>query len=634
MKKTVKLQWYLLVCMLLSCILLTARSQTVRVKPAKSNVIQSFDFGDVQLLPGLMYDEFMEIKDYFMSLPDENMLYGLRLKSGIADPPGKAIGGWYDMLSALTLPQWISAYCRMYAVTGEETCKKKAEYLFDEWWKYYTQADNKGDNDKWIITLLDLYHYCKRQDALVKLDQYIMNVPREVKKDINDQTGYTSKALRDTLPSVRKFGDNSNEWYTAAWPLYLAYMQTGKDQYKKFANFWEYHEWWDMFAVKPVKPFTKTPVAGLNSEWVHAYSHINSFNAAAEAYRVKGNPYYLDAMKNLYEWLMDYQVFATGGFGPELEHIMPMNRVVATLSSRTDHFETQCGSWAALMLSQNLIMLTGNARYGNWIERLSYNAINATIPMTPETFVMYYSNYNMNGATKLNRPIEGTCCAGTRPLTVIQYHINIYYHDNNNIYVNLFTPSTVDWERNKSSVKLTQRTHFPYSDTTELKISIEKPENFGIGIRIPEWLAAPTMIAVVNGKYVEGKQENGWFIVDRRWYDGDKLIIKMPMDFWLSVLDKSEGKPTAVMYGPLVMAFSSPDLTLITSKYNEWWTYEGLLSRNPDKNILDCIDLRNIKNQIKPAGNKLEFQLSGTNILLKPFMNYGKGELYYIYLDR
>jgi hypothetical protein len=634
MKKSKNLKHLMIAGVLLPCILFTAGGQPVNIKPAKSNVVQSFDFGDVHLLPGLMYDEFMEIKDYFMGLSNDDMLHGLRLKQGISDPPGKAIGGWYEMLSALTLPQWISAYCRMFAVTGEEACRIKAEYLFDGWWKYYTKVDNRGNNDKWIITLLDLYHYCKRDDALDKLDQYIMNVTREVNKDVDEQNGYTYKAFKDTILSVRKFGDNSNEWYTAAWPLYLAYMQTGREQYKAYAGFWEYHEWWDMFATAPVKPFEKTPVAGLNSEWVHAYSHTNSFNAAAESYRVKGDKYYLDAMMNFYAWMQEYQTFATGGFGPELEHIMPMNRIVSSLTKRTDHFETQCGSWAALMLSQNLITLTGEAKYGNWIERLAYNAINATIPMTPETHVMYYSNYNLNGASKLNRPIEGTCCAGTRPLTVIQYHINTYYHDNDNIYVNLFTPSTVDWKRDKSTVKMTQRTSFPYTDETELTITLDKPEKFGIGIRIPEWLVLPSMIATVNGKNVEGRKERGWFIIDRQWNNGDRLKLTMPMDFWLSVLDKGEGRPTAVMYGPLVMAFTSVDMTLRTSEYNEWWSYEGFLVKNPDKNKLDRIDLRNIRKILKPTGNPLEFQVCFTDMLLKPFMNYGKGELYYMYLDQ
>lgn len=478
-----------------------------------------------------------------------------------------------------------------------------------------------------------MYHYCGRADALEKLDIYIMNAQRGVKNADYDQAGYSSRALRDTISSFRKFGDNSSEWYTAAWPLYLAYRQTGREQYKAYAEFWEYRDWWYMFASHPVKPFAKTPVAGLNSEWVHAYSHINSFNGAAEAYRVKGNEYYLDAMKNMYDWMQDYQTFATGGFGAELEHIMPMDRVVATLAGRTDHFETQCASWGALMFSQNLVTLTGDAKYGNWIERLAYNAINATIPMTPETNVMYYSNYNINGASKLNRPIEGTCCAGTRPLTVIQYHINTYYHDNNNLYVNLFTPSTVTWKRNNSTIKLAQSTDFPYSDYTGLTISLAKPEKFGIGIRIPEWLASP-MIASVNGQHVDCKKENGWLIIDRQWRNGDNLSVTLPMDFWLSALDKGEGRPTAVMYGPLVMAFTSGDYTLASSKYNDWWTYEGMLSKNPDKIMLDRIDLRNLKNQVQPSGNKLEFQFIGSGIRLKPFMNYQKGELYYMYLDR
>ncbi len=631
MKKFNKRQRYLVACVLLTCIPLATRSQSENIKLARSNVVQSFQFGEVQLLPGLMYDEFMEIKEYFMNLPNDDLLYGLRLKAGDDNPPGKEIGGWYKKLTALTLNQWISSYCRMYAITGDEACKGKAEYLTDEWWKCYTRLGRKGGGDKWIITLLDLYNYCGREDALDKLSVYIQQTMDTVyRSQDNAENDYAPYTNRNT---THHFCNNSNEVYKATWPRYLAYIQTGYKQYKDFAGFWEYTEWWDMFATQPIKPFTKTPVAGLNTEWVHAYSHINSFNAASEAYRVKGDAYYLNAMKNLYDWMQNYQMFATGGYGPELEHIMPVYRIVQTLATRTDHFETQCATWAALMLSQNLITLTGEAKYGNWIERLAYNAINATIPMAPGTQVMYYSNYNLNGAIKLNRSNEGTCCAGTRPLTVIQYHINTYYHDNDNIYINLFTPSTVNWERGKSTVKLTQNTSFPYSDETEFTISVIKSEKFGIGIRVPEWLTGPAMTARVNGRDIQGKTKNGWFIIDRQWNNGDKLSVTMPMDFWLSVLDKNEGRPTAVMYGPLVMAFTSPDLTLRTSMYNDWWSYEGMLQKNPDKNMLDGIDLRNIRNQVRPAGDQLEFQLSGRN-MLKPFMNFDKGELYYIYLDR
>lgn len=621
-------------CLLVVAVLVAGCGQSDRVKPAMTDVIQSFEFGQVQLLPGGMHDEFMEIKDYFMGLSNDDMLYKLRLESGMADPPGKEIGGWYELLNnGLTLNQWVSSYCRMYAITGDRACKEKAEYLFDQWWDCYLRIGRKGGDPRWINTMLDLYHICGRKDALEKLDLYVDQEGSDIFTDPPDMAPpYIPYIVGDTLHGLRRFGDNSSEWYVSSWPLYRAYIETGKQVYRELAAFWEYTGWWDLFATQPVRPFAKTPVAGINTEWVHAYSHVNSFNAAAEAYRVKGDPYYLNAMKNLYDWMQDDQTFATGGFGPEFEHLMPMDRIVQTLTTRTDHFETQCGTWAALRLSQNLITLTGEAKYGNWIERLAYNAINATIPMTPETNVMYYSNYHMNGAAKLNRPVTGTCCAGTRPLTVIQYYLNTYYHDDENIYVNLFTPSSVNWRRGKGTVKLTQHTDFPYADDTEFTISLQKPALFGIGVRIPEWLVAPAVTARVNDEIAEGKTEKGWFMVERQWNDGDKLKITLPMDFWLHVLDKNQGNPVAVMYGPLVMAFSSPDSTLRTSVDNEWWTYEGMLEENPDQHLLDEIDPEDIKNQARPTGDRLAFELDN-GLLLKPFMNYQKGELYYMYLN-
>ena len=41
-----------------------------------------------------------------------------------------------------------------------------------------------------------------------------------------------------------------------------------------------------------------------------------------------------------------------------------------------------------------LIRCTGDARYGDWVERLAINGIGASIPMTADGRVFYYSDYN------------------------------------------------------------------------------------------------------------------------------------------------------------------------------------------------------------------------------------------------
>jgi uncharacterized protein len=593
---------------------------------SKSDVLQAFDFGKVELLPGLMYDKFAYTKNYYMSIPNDNMLYEFRLSVGVSNPPGHRLGGWYESLAGLTLPQWISAYCRMYAITGDTAARSKATYLVDEWWKCVvigfssgsvtwnaaTNALNAGNGGKWVIALLDFYKYCGRQDALDKIRQLI------------------AWSYSGWWPHL--FGDNDNEWYTLSWPLYEFYMTTGDIKYKNMGTLFEYREYWDEFVTQPVTPFARAPVAGQNAEFCHAYSHLNSFNAAGEAYRAKGDAYYLTAMKNAYDWMQNEQMFATGGYGPELEHLMPMDRITASLSSRTDHFETQCGTWAAIRLSQNLVELTGDGRYGNWIERLAYNAINASIPMTMTGNGLYYSNYNTYGALKLNRPVEWTCCDGTRPLDVLQYHVNTYFYDSTNIYVNLFTPSSVNWERNNNIVRLTQITDFPYSETTELTILTGVPDHFGIGLRIPEWLAG-VMTAQVNGQSVGGTILNGWFIISRSWNSGDKLTVTLPMDFWLSVLDRKQGGPTAVMYGPLAMAFTTPDRTLITVA-GPWWSYTGMMRGNPNGELLGSIDLKNIHGLLTSVDQKLGFEVtSHSYVKLKPFMSYGEAELYYLYIE-
>ena len=617
-------------CLVVSGLLLSglsAASGQPKGVVAKEDVLHAFDLGEVQLLPGRRREAFDEVKDYFMGIPNDDMLHEYRLSIGETNPPGKRLGGWYKELIAVPFPQWLSFYSRLYAVTGDPACKAKAEYLIDEWWNCFTKASalmlrgcslngSNGSNDKLILALLDVYRYCGQDEKyLERLHLFV-------------------KWLEAWSNRSRQFGDNNTEWWTMPWPMYQAYILTGKEEYRDFAEFWEYREYWDQFAKQPVTPFEKTPVTGMNTEYCHAYSHINSFNSAAEAYRVKGDVYYLAAMKNAYDWMQTGQMFATGLFGARLEHLRPIGLVAERLTCRADHGESPCDTWAAFRFAKNLTTLTGEARYGNWIERLSYNAVDALIPMTSDGNGIYYSNYNMNGAMKLNSPIEWTCCMGTRPLNQLQYFINTYYYDADRIYVNLFIPSTVTWSRDKNKVTLMQNTDFPYSDRTEFAISTGRPDRFGVAIRIPEWLSG-TMTVRVNGRSVKSTTEKGWLVVNRQWKNGDKLSVEMPMDFWLSVLDKSQEGPTAVMYGPLAMAFTTPDLTLreLVGE-NDTWSYDYHLSGNPDQALLNSIDLENIKNLVTPVNDKLEFALKFDNsVRLKPFMDYGEKELYYMYLE-
>src|SRR5271157_2608631 len=107
-------------------------------------------------------------------------------------------------------------------------------------------------------------------------------------------------------------GQGNTEWYTLSENLYRAYLATGDDKYRRFAEVWEYHDYWDIYARRG-DIFAPRPDGGRN-ELYHAYSHVNTLGGAGAAYLVKGEAKYLDTIKNAYDYLQAEQCFATGGY--------------------------------------------------------------------------------------------------------------------------------------------------------------------------------------------------------------------------------------------------------------------------------------------------------------------------------
>ena len=312
-----------------------------------------------------------------------------------------------------------------------------------------------------------------------------------------------------------------------------------------FAKVWEYTQYWDLYAKKAAIP-----------DGLHAYSHVNTLSGLGAAYRVSGEKRCLDALENAFDYLHDNLTYVTGGYGPD-EQISGHERLVATLQTSHNSFETQCGSWAAFKVSKYLIGLTGDARYGDWVELLAINGVGATLPNVPCGVSQYYSDYNSQGGTKFYGG-PWTCCTGTRVQAVADYYDLIYFKDAGGLYVNLFAPSTVKWRHGEEQVTLGQRTNFPEEAATELTVHCDKPAEFTIAVRVPAWLAKP-MAARINGSEVAvSAGADHWARFRRTWSDGDRLSIALPMDLRASRLSKTRPLPAALAYGPVALVFNAP----------------------------------------------------------------------------
>jgi DUF1680 family protein len=513
---------------------LLAQSSHAAGTPAERNRISAFDYDGVTLHDSRWRRQVEGAREFYLHLSDDDILCGFRKAAGLP-APGKPLGGWCSDDTSMVFGQWLSGWARLYRATGDQEVRDKASRLMTEFAKTVSADGNARmghyQYDKLVCGLVDMHLYAGHPDALPLLEK------------VND---YAERRLerepRTVTPSHNtEYYGLPQEWYTLSENQYRAYVATGDDRYRKFAEVWHYPAYWNKFATGGVPQGTSG---------VHAYSHVNTFSGAAMAYAVTGDPQYLTIIRNFYDFMRSTQCYATGGYGPNERFMKPDDGSLGrALETRSDTFETLCGSWAGFKLSRYLMQFTGDARYGDWIERLFYNATGAALPLRPNGRNFYYSDYRVSGGIKTDYWENFTCCSGTYLQNMADYHNLIYYKDASALYVNLYTPSEVKWKE----VTVTQETNYPETENARFIIRAQKPTRFAFKFRVPGW--ARGMTVAVNGNLTNTVcRPRDWAVIEREWKPGDKLDVRIPLRLRYEPVDRWHPFRVAVMRGPVVMA--------------------------------------------------------------------------------
>jgi len=496
--------------------------------------LESFNLSGVRLLDGPLKQQFDQCREIFLSIPDDAILFGFRQRAGLPSP-GKSLDGWYGKDYFNAFGQYLAGMIRMAKAAGDGPLQAKAVFLMREWAKaidpdgfsFYTRKPNvmHYPYEKTMGVLNDLYEYAGEKDALVYADR------------ITDWAIKNLDRTRENPP-----GGGGQEWYTLSENLYRAYLNTGDPKYREFAGVWHYDKYWNAFADG------HPDAVGL-----HAYSHVNTLSSAAMAFRVTGDPKYLRAIVNAYDYFQQTQCYATGGYGPA-ENLLPADGSLGeSLESSFDTFETPCGSWAGFKLSRYLMGFTGEARYGDWVERLTYNCIGAALPMTGAGNTFYYADYRICGGAKVYYESTWPCCSGTYPQAVADYHNLIYFKDRDGLYVNLFVPSEVTWSRDDGAIVLRQETSYPESGRVVLTIASDRPVEMPLSFRVPAF-ATSGMPVRINGAPERVEAQPGrWATIKRQWSRGDAIELQIPLELAFVPIDKQHPKRVAATRGPVVL---------------------------------------------------------------------------------
>ena len=514
-----------------------------------------FGYSNVQLLDGPFRLQFEQNHELFLHLNEDGLLKPFRQRQGMP-APGPDLGGWYDnaddfneennfhgFIAGHTFGQYLSGLARAYAVTRSKPTQEKVHRLVrafaetvEPTGKFYVDYRLPGYTfDKTCCGLIDAHEFAADPIALDVLrrstDAVLRHLPEKA----------LSRAEQEARPH-KTIAYTWDETYTLPENFFLAYQRSGDKRYRDLAVRFIYHEYYDALAEN------HNALPGK-----HAYSHVNTFSSAMQAYLTLGDEKYLRAAVNGLRMVQE-QSYATGGWGPNEAFVEPgKGLLAASLGTTRSSFETPCGAYGQFKITRYLLRVTRDSRYGDSMEQVLYNTVAGAKPILADGTSFYYSDYNSEGAKKVYYKDKWPCCSGTFPQLTADYGISSYYAGKDGIYVNLFLPSRVTWMQNRARCTLTQQTTYPTSNATQLQLDMARPENFTVYLRIPAWTDAKTRISV-NGKRAVGDIVPGkFFALPRTWKNGDRVEFEIGMPLRLQAVDAQNANTVALVRGPLAL---------------------------------------------------------------------------------
>jgi uncharacterized protein len=540
----------------------TAVASSTRFRKAEAAVastgatpLDQFGYNEIELLDGPMRLQFEANHALFLALDDDMLLKPFRQRAG-QPAPGEDMGGWYDnslefdphgtfhgFIPGHSFGQYLSGLARAYAATGSQPTREKVRRLVRAFAPTITTKFYDGYHlpaytfDKSACGLIDAHEFVGDEMALKVLDAATDAVlPHLPPKAM-------SRAEQYAIPQK----DEAYCWdetYTLPENLFLAYHRGAGDRYRDLAvRFLE-----DDNYFNPLSEGQNV----LPGE--HAYSHVNAFSSAMQAYLTLGSKKHLVAAQNGFAFLRDTQSFATGGWGPdELFRKPGSGEMGQSLKQTHSSFETPCGAYGHFKITRYLLRVTRDSRYGDSMEQVLLNTILGAKPIKDDGTAFYYSDYNHVFAMKGYYKDKWPCCSGTFPQITADYGISSYFRDADGVYVNLYVPSRATWNRGSARVTLTQRTNYPYEPATQIEFSTGTPESLTVHLRIPAWAGARTTVSV-NGRRIDEPLTPGTFAaITRTWNDGDRIEMEFEMSTALQAVDPQHSDVVAPVFGPIAL---------------------------------------------------------------------------------
>jgi DUF1680 family protein len=275
---------------------------------------------------------------------------------------------------------------------------------------------------------------------------------------------------------------------------------------------------------------------------------LTNLEAYLDLYRATGERRYLDTVLGGWELYRENWQNAGGSIS-----IIEVTNCPPKSNALYERLGETCGSAFWTLLNHRLHLLDPDEeKYMTEIEKSIYNVLLAN--QAGSDGIRYHTML-VGEKEKPNR--VNTCCEGQGTRLLASFSQYIYSIAPDGLYVNLFEPSTIEWQQNGEAIRLEMETKFPKSPGVRAVVHCSRPTKTKIRIRTPSW-AAGAMSVEVNDAHVGHGVPGRYLTLDREWSDGATISFVLPMEFKLTKYegsDQVQGRARyALEYGPLLMA--------------------------------------------------------------------------------
>ena len=513
-----------------------------------------FPLTDVRLLDGpFLQATGLNVVSLLNYEPDR-LLAKFRSEAGLK-PRAKHYGGWEEnTIAGHSLGHYLSACALMFQSTGDQEFQNRVNYIVEELALCQEAGGNgyigafpdgkrileeevaKGDirsqgfdlNGIWVpfytqhkllMGLLDAYYRCGNEKSLqvaLRFGEWLETVVM----------GLTDDQVQEML---RCEHGGINE---ALAELYAA---SGEERFLRLSGVF-YHR-----AILDSLVNGRDILPGK-----HANTQIPKLVGLARRYELTGDETDRAAVEFFWERVVRHHSYVTGGHGDH-EYFGAPDTLRDRLSNETT--ET-CNVYNMLKLSSHLFTWEASPDVADFYEKSLFNHILAS-QHPGDGRVVYNLSLEMGGYKEFQDPLGFTCCIGTGMENHSKYGENIYYHNDEELFVAQYIASELNWRERE--LKIVQQTRYPEEPSTSLQFECPRPVPLTMMIRFPRW-AEKGMLIRVNGMVHHHRGKPGSFVpVMRNWKNGDVLTVEFPFSLRLESMPDDTNR-VAVMYGPLVLA--------------------------------------------------------------------------------